>query len=52
MLQEFCLLKIGWDDHLDGDITKDVEAWIKSLVDCQNIVIKHRVYDLIHEELV
>ena len=37
MFQESCRLKIGWDDQLDGDIRKGVEAWIKGLVDCQRL---------------
>ena len=52
MFQESCRLKIGWDDQLDGDIRKGVEAWIKGLVDCQRIVIKRCVYDHIYEEVV
>ena len=52
MFQESCRLKIGWDDQLDGDIRKGVEAWIKGFVDCQRIVIKRCVYDHIHQEVV
>ena len=41
MFQDVCRQKSGWDDPLQGDGKQGVESWIKSLIDCQTIMI-HR----------
>ena len=51
LFQEACRKKIGWDDPLDGSIKKVVEVWIKSLIECELITMKRRVYGHVREEV-
>jgi len=43
--QEICRQKCEWDEQLEGGAKKGVEDWIKGLIDCHRIDVKHCVYD-------
>ena len=45
IFQEICRQKCGWDEQLEGGFKKDVEEWIKGLIDCHRIEVKRCIYD-------
>ena len=51
LFQDACQVKVGWDDTLDGEIKKGVEAWIKSLIECRQVTIKRCIYKHAHGEV-
>ena len=51
LFQDACRVKIGWDDILDGEIKRGVEAWIKSLIECKQVTIKRCIYEHEREEV-
>ncbi|XP_074623309.1 uncharacterized protein LOC141881432 [Acropora palmata] len=51
LFQEACRQKINWDDPLDGVIKQGVEAWIESLIECEQIMIDRCVYGHVREEV-
>ena len=44
LFKEACCQKINWDDPLDGVIKQGIEAWIKSLIECKQIMIDRCVF--------
>jgi len=51
LFQEVSRQKINWDDPFDGAIKQGVEAWIKSLIECEQITIDRCVYGEVREEV-
>ena len=51
LFQDACQVKIGWDDILDGEINKGVEAWIKSLIEFKQVTIKRCINKHMCEEV-
>ena len=51
MFQEVCRQKSGWDDPLQGEVKQSIESWIKSLIDCQTIMIHWCVWDHLPEKV-
>ena len=51
IFQETCHQKCGWDEQLEGGFKKGVEVWIKGLIDCHKIEVKHCIYDHPREEV-
>ena len=51
LFQEACRQKINWDDPLDGVIKQGIEAWIESLIECEQIMTDRCVYGHVREEV-
>ena len=50
LFQEACRQKINWDDPLDRVIKQGVQAWLKSLIECKQIMIDRCVYEHVRKE--
>ena len=56
ILQDLCRQRVGWDDHLDGDVLLKWDKWLKSIEDLKEVKVS-RCYvprsfgKVVHREL-